>query len=420
MPNGGTATFTLARISLHRRGIREPGPRLGGSDANDARSTTYPKMTHFSGSSEPFVGVTWPAIPLSRRDALVVAHGRRSEPQRRVLDPLRTLPKMSGGMAYAHLGRSGLLVSRIALGTMDFGYLLDESSSFEVMDAAVDAGINHFDTADVYGGPQTADMTKGYGVSEEVIGRWLQRSGRRDEIVLATKAYQPMGLGPNDRRLSAYHLRRACEASLRRLQTDHIDLYQMHHVDRATPWEEIWQATEQLVREGKVTYLGSSNFAAWDVALAQSAANARHFLGLTSEQCLYNVAKRAVEMELVPALRSLGVGLIAYSPLHAGLLAGALQAVETAGASVDLLQPVRGQLEAYEALCREIGAKPAHVALAWLLHQPVVSTALVGARSVDQLQANLGGLALNLEPAVLERLDHIWPGPGEAPQAYAW
>ena len=309
--------------------------------------------------------------------------------------PVRTLPNMSGGMTYAHLGRSGLLVSRIALGTMDFGYLLDESSSFDVMDAAVDAGINHFDTADVYGGPQTADMAKGYGVSEEVIGRWLQRSGRRDEIVLATKVYQPMGLGPNDRRLSAYHLRRACEASLRRLQTDHIDLYQMHHVDRATPWEEIWQAMEQLVREGKVTYVGSSNFAAWDVALAQSAADARHLLGLTSEQCLYNLAKRAVEIELVPALRSLGVGLIAYSPLHAGLLAGALEAVETGAASVDLqqrVQPVRGQLEAYEALCREIGARPADVALAWLLHQPVVSTALVGARSVEQLQTNLGGL----------------------------
>jgi len=192
---------------------------------------------------------------------------------------MRTLPNMSGGMTYAHLGRSGLLVSRIALATMDFGYLLDESSSFEVMEAAVDAGINHCDTADVYGGPQAADMTKGYGVSEEVIAA-AQRSGRRDEIVLATKAYQPMGLGPNDRRLSAYHLRRACEASLRRLQTDHIDLYQMHHVDRVTPWEEIWQAMEQLVREGKVTYVGSSNFAAWDVALAQSAAHVRHFLGL--------------------------------------------------------------------------------------------------------------------------------------------
>src|SRR4029079_14103529 len=269
------------------------------------------------------------------------------------------LRDMSNTMTYGHLGRSGLQVSRLGLGTMNFGYLADEPASFAVMDAAFDAGIILFATADVYGGRQQRDMAKGYGISEQTVGRWLQRSGHRDDIVLATKVYQPMGLGPNDRRLSAFHIRRACDASLRRLQTDHIDLYQMHHVDRATPWEEVWQAMEQLVRDGKVTYVGSSNFAAWDGALSQSAANARHFLGLTSEQCLYNLAKRTVEIELVPALRSLGVGLIAYSPLHAGLLAGALQAVETAGASVDLLQrvqPVRGQLEAYEALCREIGA----------------------------------------------------------------
>ena len=194
------------------------------------------------------------------------------------------------------------------------------------MDAAVDAGINYFDTANVYGGPQSPDMDKGYGISEEIIGRWLQRSGHRDEIVLATKVYQPMGLGPNDRRLSAYHIRRACEASLRRLQTDHIDLYQMHHVDRATPWEEIWQAMEQLVREGKISYVGSSNFAAWDIALAQCAASARHFMGLVSEQSLYNLAVRTVELELIPALRGLGIGLIPYSPLHAGLLAGVLEA----------------------------------------------------------------------------------------------
>ena len=207
---------------------------------------------------------------------------------------------MSAEMTYGHLGRSGLLVSRIGLGTMNFGYLADEPSSFAVMDAAFDAGINFFDTADVYGGPQSPDMAKGYGISEQTVGRWLQRSGHRDDIVLATKVYQPMGLGPNDRRLSAYHIRRACEASLRRLQTDHIDLYQMHHVDRATPWEEIWQAMEQLVREGKISYVGSSNFAAWDIALAQSAASARHFLGLTSEQSLYNLAVRAVEMEVDP------------------------------------------------------------------------------------------------------------------------
>jgi aryl-alcohol dehydrogenase-like predicted oxidoreductase len=319
---------------------------------------------------------------------------------------------MTGGMAHGHLGRSGLRVSRIGLGTMNFGFTADEPTSSAIMDAAVEAGINLFDTADVYGGLQTPDMEKGYGISEEIIGRWLQRSGRRDDIVLASKVYQPMGLGPNDRRLSAYRIRRACEASLRRLQTDHIDLYQMHHVDRATPWEEIWQAMEQLVREGKITYVGSSNFAAWDVALAQSAAAARHFLGLTSEQSLYNLAVRTVELELIPALRALGIGLLAYSPLLAGALG--------AGAEDERIAAHRDQLEAYEALCRELNAEPAHVALAWLLRNPVVSAAIVGPRTSEELESGLGALAVALDDDVVERLDQIWPGPGEAPQAYAW
>src|SRR3954471_4285597 len=274
---------------------------------------------------------------------------------------------MSEKMAYGYLGRSGLMVSRLALGTMNFGYTVGEADSFAVMDAAVDAGINFFDTADVYGGPQSPDMKQGYGVSEETVGTWLRRSGHRDDIVLATKVYQPMGLGPHDRRLSAYHIRRACEASLRRLQVDHIDLYQMHHVDRATPWEDIWQAMEQLVREGKISYVGSSNFAAWDVALAQCAASARHFMGLSSEQSLYNLAVRTVELELIPALRSLGIGLLPYSPLHAGLLAGALEA----GSDDDRIEAHRDQLEAYEGLCREVGVKPAAVAVAWVLRNPV-------------------------------------------------
>ena len=299
---------------------------------------------------------------------------------------------------------------------MNFGFTADESASSAVMDAAIDAGINLFDTADVYGGLQTPDMEKGYGISEEIIGRWLQRTGRRDDIVLASKVYQPMGLGPNDRRLSAYRIRRACEASLRRLQTDHIDLYQMHHVDRATPWEEIWQAMEQLVREGKITYVGSSNFAAWDVAVAQSAASARHFLGLTSEQSLYNLAVRTVELELIPALRALGIGLLAYSPLHAGLLAGAL----AAGAEGERIEAHRDQLEAYEGLCRELDAKPAHVAIAWLLRNPVVSAAILGPRTSEELQSGLGALSVPLDADVVEQLDQIWPGPGEAPQAYAW
>ena len=264
----------------------------------------------------------------------------------------------------------------------------------------------------------------GYGVAEETVGRWLQRSGRRDDMVLATKVYQPMGLGPNDRRLSAYHIRRACEASLRRLQTDHIDLYQMHHVDRATPWEEIWQAMEQLVRAGKISYVGSSNFAAWDVALAQCAASARHFMGLTSEQSLYNLAIRATEMELIPALRHLGIGLIPYSPLHAGLLAGAFQAATegriTDDSTLDRIEAHRNQLEPYEALCQDLGTKPADVALAWLLANPVVSSAIVGALTIDELQADLGALSVELDAEARERLDQIWPGPGEAPQAFAW
>ena len=331
---------------------------------------------------------------------------------------------MSDEMTYGRLGRSGLLVSRVGLGTMSFGFIADESSSFAVMDTAIDAGINFFDTADVYGGPQSPDMDKGYGISEEIIGRWLQRSGRRDEIVLASKVYQPMGLGPNDRRLSAYHIRRACEASLRRLQTDHIDLYQMHHVDRATPWDEIWQAMEQLVRDGKITYVGSSNFAGWDVALAQSAASARHFVGLTSEQSLYNLAVRTVELELIPALRALGIGLIPYSPLHAGLLAGVLAAANEGRITDDSMrhriEAHRDQLEAYEGLCRELGAKPVDVAIAWLLRNPVVATTVVGATTSEELRADLGGLSVHLDDEVVERLDSIWPGPGEAPQAYAW
>ena len=319
-------------------------------------------------------------------------------------------------MAYGHLGRSGVLVSRIGLGTMNFGFAADEPASSAIMDAAIDAGINLFDTADVYGGPQTPEMEKGYGISEEIIGRWLQRRGRRDTIVLATKVYQPMGLGPNDRRLSAYRIRRACEASLRRLQTDHIDLYQMHHVDRATPWEEIWQAMEQLVREGKISYVGSSNFAAWDVALAQCAASARQFIGLTSEQSLYNLAVRTVELELIPALRSLGIGLLPYSPLHAGLLAGALGA----DTEDNRIERHRDQLEAYEALCRDLGAEPAGVALAWLLRNPVVSAAIVGPRTSEEVRSSVRALSLQLDADVVDRLDQIWPGPGEAPQAYAW
>lgn len=325
-------------------------------------------------------------------------------------------------MEYGHLGRSGLLVSRIGLGCMNFGDATGETEAFEIMDRAVELGVNFFDTADVYGGPQKPDMAKGFGTSEEIIGNWLATSGKRDEIVLATKAYQPMGLGPNDRRLSAYHLKRACEASLRRLQTDHIDVYQMHHVDRATPYEEIWQAMEQLIAEGKITYVGSSNFAGWDIATAQMTATHRHALGLVSEQSLYNLTNRAVEQELIPALEHFGIGLIPWSPLGMGVLAGKPkkgQGVRRAS-QLATYEALSDQLEAYEVLCAELGHSPAEVAQAWLLHRPVVSTLIAGSRTKAQLETSVGALGVELGADMLAELDRIWPGPGTAPQSYAW
>jgi len=328
-------------------------------------------------------------------------------------------------MEYMNLGRTGLKVGRVALGTMNFGELTDEATSSAIMDEALDAGINLFDTADVYGGPQSPDMAKGFGISEEIIGRWLAQGGRRDQIVLATKVYQPMDLGPNDRRLSAYHIRRACEASLRRLKTDHIDLYQMHHVDRSTPWEEIWQAMEQLVREGKITYVGSSNFAGWDIATAQTIASTRNLLGLASEQSLYNLTQRTIELEVIPALRHFGIGLIPWSPVGMGLLGGVLRKIAEGRRASPMLQArieqARPQLEAYETFCDELGQSPSDVALAWLLHNPVVSAVISGPRTVEQLRANLQAPDLKLSAETLRNLDDIWPGPGgEAPAAYAW
>lgn len=328
-------------------------------------------------------------------------------------------------MKYTHLGRSGLRISKLTLGTMNFGELTDEKTAFEIMDRALEVGINFFDTADVYGGPQKPDMEKGFGTSEEIIGRWLAQGNRRDKIILATKVYQPMDTGVNDKYLSAYHIRRACNESLKRLQTDHIDLYQMHHVDRNTPWEEIWQAMEQLVHEGKITYVGSSNFAGWDIATGQSVAKSRNFLGLVSEQSLYNLSNRAIELEVIPALQYYGIGLIPWSPIGMGLLAGTFDYSENGRRNTPGLQVSRqklaGQLGKYEALCKEIGEEPSVIALAWLLQQPAVTSAIIGPRTVAQLNLSLRALEITLSDDVMKKLDEIWPGPGgSAPEAYAW
>jgi len=325
-------------------------------------------------------------------------------------------------MQYAHLGRTGLRVSRLGLGTMNFGGLATELESHVMMDRALELGINFFDTANVYG---SASRRRGEGVTEQIIGRWLAQGGRRERIVLATKVYGNMGDGPNDARLSAWHIRRACDESLRRLGTDRIDLYQMHHVDRATPWDEIWQAMDQLVQQGKVVYVGSSNFAGWHIAQAQGAAAARGFMGLVSEQSLYNLKARAVEAELIPACRAYGIGIIPWSPLGGGLLGGAFANLSagrrTSEGQRKEIEKHRANLEQYEGLCREIGESPANVALSWLLHQPAVTAPIIGPRTIEQLQEVMRSLEIHLGEEQRKRLDEIWPGPGgEAPECYAW
>ncbi len=319
-------------------------------------------------------------------------------------------------METIHLGRTGLRVSRLCLGTMAFGREADEPTSVRIMEQALELGVNFFDTANVYGRPR--------GITEEIVGRWLAQGGHRDSIVLATKVYGALGEGPNDKGLSAYSIRRACEDSLRRLQTDHIDLYQMHHVDRSTPWEEIWQAMETLVRQGKVIYVGSSNFAAWHIAQAQAAAAARHFMGLVSEQSRYSLAIRTVELEVIPACQAYGLAVLAYGPLRGGLLAGGVtNATEGRRASEGaqkLLEEHRSQVQAYEALCLEIGIEPALVAQAWLLQRPYPIIPIMGPRTLEQMEHSLHAAEVKLSEDVLTRLGAIWPGPGQAPEAYAW
>ncbi|MGH3483640.1 MAG: aldo/keto reductase, partial [Nocardioidaceae bacterium] len=236
--------------------------------------------------------------------------------------------------------------------------------------------------------------------------------------------YGAMSDWPNDSGLSARNIRNACDASLRRLQTDHIDLYQMHHVDRDTPWDEIWQAMETLVGQGKVLYVGSSNFGGWHIAQAQEAARARHFQGLVCEQALYNLAERSAELEVLPAAQAYGLGMIPWSPLHGGALGGILakehRGRSAEGRAADFVAGNRHRLEAYEQLCRGLEAEPGTVALAWLLHQDGITAPIVGPRTAHQLESVLPAVSLSLDGPVLERLDEIFPGPGPAPEAYAW
>ncbi|MFW5708336.1 MAG: aldo/keto reductase [Bacteroidota bacterium] len=328
---------------------------------------------------------------------------------------------------HKRLGKHGVLVSNLCLGTMNFGWHTSEEDSFRIMDKALELGINFFDTADVYG------WSEEHGYTEEIIGRWFaQGGGRRDAVVLATKVYNPVDrkaslpeVNSDGASLSAYKIRKHCEGSLKRLQTDRIDLYQMHHIDRNCPWDETWQSFDTLVKQGKIVYVGSSNFAGWDIATACQEASKRGIVGLVSEQSIYNLENRMIELEVIPVCKHYGLGLIPWSPLAGGLLGGALEKHKEGRRhdknNVKRIEEKHDQLEKYESLCKSIGHPPAEVALAWLLHNPVVTAPIIGPRTIEQLESAVRAAAIELDDEVLKKLDAIFPGPGgEAPKAYAW
>ena len=323
-------------------------------------------------------------------------------------------------MDHTHLGRSGLSVSRLCLGTMNFGPQTPEADAHAIMDAAHEHGINFFDTANRYGGGL------GSGATESILGRWFATGGgRRERTVLATKLYGAMSDWPNDEKLSALNIRRALDASLQRLQTDYVDLYQFHHVDRGTPWDEIWQAMEVAVAQGKVLYAGSSNFAGWHLATAQEEARRRNFTGLVSEQSIYNLLTRDIELEVIPAAQANGIGIIPWSPLQGGLLGGVVRKEREGvrrleGRAKESLESHREAIEAYEDFAADLGHEPGDVALAWLLHQPAVTAPIIGPRTREQLDAGVRALDVTLDAAALARLDEIFPGRKTAPEDYAW
>lgn len=323
-------------------------------------------------------------------------------------------------MKSKNLGRSGLLVSPLCLGTMNFGPETDEMTSHSIMDSALANGVNFFDTANRYGG------VGNWGGTEEILGRWFAKGqGRREKVVLASKLYGEMDPWPNNKGLSALNIRRACDASLKRMQTDYIDLYQMHHIDRTTGWEEIWQAMEVLIAQGKILYVGSSNFAGWHLAQAQAAAAPRNFMGLISEQSIYNLVVRDIEREVIPAALEYGIGILPWSPLNGGLLGGVLKKERDGkrrlkGRSQEVLNLIRPRVQAYENFCDEIDHEPGEVALAWLLAQPAVSAPIVGPRTQAQLDSAIRSLDIELTHEHLAKLNEIFPGYKTSPEDYAW
>ncbi len=333
-------------------------------------------------------------------------------------------------LQYRHMGKANVRVSNICLGTMHFGSKTEEKEAFAIMDRALELGINFFDTANVYGGEAVR--------SEEIIGRWLhQGGGRREQIVLATKVYGVVARGgnlaPNEAPgISFYKVRQHAEDSLRRLQTDHIDLYQVHHIDRRISGAEYWNTFEHLIQSGKVLYTGTSNFPGWGLAKYQAIAEQRGHIGIVSEQAQYNLLSRYPELEVIPAAQAFGVGIMVYMPVAGGLLTGPKEMVE--GSRTQSVEreygvgaPLREKLRQFSALCREIGESEAVVATAWTLANPGVYSAIIGVRTLDHLEGLDRASELQLSAEVMEQLNHLFDinqgrplRPGPAPEAFAW
>ncbi|HUZ17321.1 MAG TPA: aldo/keto reductase [Spirochaetia bacterium] len=336
-------------------------------------------------------------------------------------------------MRYSNVGRSNMTVSKICLGTMHFGNYTSEAEAFKIMDKCLEMGINYFDTANVYGG------TAGTGATETILGKWFEQGGgRRDKVVLATKVYNRMVRDsadpmPNDEGgISAFKVRKQIADSLRRLKTDHVDLYQVHHIDRRAQPEEFWGTFDLLIANGDILYVGTSNFPGWGLAKYQMHAQRRGDLGIVSEQCQYNLLSRWPELEVIPAARDFGIGIMPYMPLGGGLLSGKKKA--QAGSRTSNVEREYGldiahnkQLEEFAALCREIGEKEHIVAIAWVLANPAVYSAIVGARTLDHLDGLDHAAELALAPETIGRLNTIFDinhgrrlQVGEAPEAFAW
>lgn len=314
-------------------------------------------------------------------------------------------------MIYTNLGNTHLRVSRMCLGTMNFGVKTDEQEAFRIMDMALDAGINLFDTADNYG-----KFVGREGITEEIIGRWFQLGGgRREKTILITKVFEDMKKtvdGPNtEPGLTRYKVRRHLEDSLRRLQTDHVEIYCMHHIDREMNWEEVLDTFEYLVINGKIDYFATSNFPAWCLADLAGYAREKKMFGSICEEHKYNLLCRLPEMEVFPSARAHGMGMITYSPLAGG----ALIRCENSGDD-----RCNQKLRDYRKACAELGYRPEIVALAWILQNPYVTAPILGPATETELQNNLSALELTLPDDFMKKMDDIFPGPGIAPEGYAW